>query len=246
MMAPRSGPASVATILTRRAIRTARELGQRLPDLLRADVRAAERIVSEPVNRELRVVQRERSRIAPLPRIGVTLDDRADRLSRCICTADFAHRNRHEGCCTGKEVASRIRHVFSISVGRTLVRLPCRALSETDCRCHNLCMAQLYSWGARALFIGPALGLSPHRNAVAVVAVGLEAPFELSWNTHDYRAAVPLCPDPAEHVAALARDSRRDGISVRRRLEQRLRAAAGASPRRAASARISTCGASSF
>ena len=62
-------------------------------------------------------------------------------------------------------------------------------------------MAQLYSWGARALFIGPALGLSPHRNAVAVVAIGLEAPFELSWNTHDYRrcrsALIP--PNTLQH-----------------------------------------------
>jgi AraC-like DNA-binding protein len=62
-------------------------------------------------------------------------------------------------------------------------------------------MAQLYSWGARALFIGPALGLSPHRNAVAVVAVGLEAPFELGWNTHDYRrcrsALIP--PNTLQH-----------------------------------------------
>jgi len=49
-------------------------------------------------------------------------------------------------------------------------------------------MPQLYSWGARALFIGPALGLSPHRNAVAVVAVGLDAPFTVSWNTRDYRS----------------------------------------------------------
>lgn len=40
--------------------------------------------------------------------------------------------------------------------------------------------SQLYSWGARALFIGPAFGLSPHRNAVAVLALGLDAPFELS------------------------------------------------------------------
>jgi len=48
-------------------------------------------------------------------------------------------------------------------------------------------MAQLYSWGARALFIGPAFGLSPHRNAVAVVALGLQAPFELARNTRDYR-----------------------------------------------------------
>ena len=65
-------------------------------------------------------------------------------------------------------------------------------------------MAQLYSWGARALFIGPALGLSPHRNAVAVVAVGLEAPFELSWNTHDYRrcrcALIP--PNTLQHFRA--------------------------------------------
>ena len=62
-------------------------------------------------------------------------------------------------------------------------------------------MAQLYSWGARALFIGPAFGLSPHRNAVAVVAIGLQAPFELSWNTRDYRrcrsALIP--PNTLQH-----------------------------------------------
>jgi AraC-like DNA-binding protein len=62
-------------------------------------------------------------------------------------------------------------------------------------------MPQLYSWGARALFIGPALGLSPHRNAVAVVAVGLEAPFAVSWDTHDYRrcrsALIP--PNTLQH-----------------------------------------------
>lgn len=62
-------------------------------------------------------------------------------------------------------------------------------------------MAQLYSWGARALFIGPALGLSPHRNAVAVVAVGLQAPFELSWDARDYRrcrsALIP--PNTLQH-----------------------------------------------
>src|SRR4051794_19452536 len=38
----------------------------------------------------------------------------------------------------------------------------------------------LFSWGARALYIGPALGLSAHRNAVAVLAVGLDAQFALS------------------------------------------------------------------
>jgi AraC-like DNA-binding protein len=63
-------------------------------------------------------------------------------------------------------------------------------------------MAQLYSWGARALFIGPAFGLSPHRNAVAVVAIGLQAPFELAWNTRDYRrcrsALIP--PNTLQHL----------------------------------------------
>jgi AraC-like DNA-binding protein len=62
-------------------------------------------------------------------------------------------------------------------------------------------MAQLYSWGARALFIGPAFGLSPHRNAVAVVAIGLQAPFDLSWNERDYRrcrsALIP--PNTLQH-----------------------------------------------
>ena len=37
--------------------------------------------------------------------------------------------------------------------------------------------ATLVLWGARALYVGPALGLGAHRNAVAVVAVGLDAPF---------------------------------------------------------------------
>jgi AraC-like DNA-binding protein len=38
----------------------------------------------------------------------------------------------------------------------------------------------LCQWGARALYIGPAFGLSPHRNAVAVLAVGLDGPFDLA------------------------------------------------------------------
>jgi AraC-like DNA-binding protein len=37
--------------------------------------------------------------------------------------------------------------------------------------------AQFYNWGARALFIGPSLNLAAHRNAVALVAVGLDAKF---------------------------------------------------------------------
>jgi hypothetical protein len=46
-------------------------------------MRAAQRIVAEPMNRELRVIERKRSRIAPLPGIGVPLDQRSDGFSRC-------------------------------------------------------------------------------------------------------------------------------------------------------------------
>ncbi len=35
----------------------------------------------------------------------------------------------------------------------------------------------LVLWGARAVYVGPALGLGAHRGAVAVVAVGLDGPF---------------------------------------------------------------------
>lgn len=43
------------------------------------------------------------------------------------------------------------------------------ALSKTGCR-----QPLLISWGARALYIGPAFKLAAHRNAVAVLAVGLD------------------------------------------------------------------------
>jgi AraC-like DNA-binding protein len=39
---------------------------------------------------------------------------------------------------------------------------------------------KLYLWGARTLFIGRALGLSAHRNAVAVLCAGIDAPFEIA------------------------------------------------------------------
>lgn len=32
-------------------------------------------------------------------------------------------------------------------------------------------------WGARALYVGPAFDLSPHRSAVAVLAIGIDGPF---------------------------------------------------------------------
>jgi AraC-like DNA-binding protein len=60
----------------------------------------------------------------------------------------------------------------------------------------------LFSWGARALFVGPALGLTPHRNAVAVIALGLDAPFELRAQSRGYRrcrcALIP--PNTLQHL----------------------------------------------
>jgi AraC-like DNA-binding protein len=43
----------------------------------------------------------------------------------------------------------------------------------------------LVSWGARALYVGPGFGLSPHRNAVAVLAVGLDGPLEVAEDARD-------------------------------------------------------------
>lgn len=40
--------------------------------------------------------------------------------------------------------------------------------------------ARLWAWGARVLYVGPTLNLSAHRNAVAVLAMGLDAPFEVA------------------------------------------------------------------
>ena len=43
----------------------------------------------------------------------------------------------------------------------------------------------LVTWGARALYVGPAFGLSPHRNAVAVLAMGLGGPLEVAEHPCD-------------------------------------------------------------
>src|SRR5205814_5229992 len=57
-----------------------------------------------------------------------------------------------------------------------------RGFQETAAR--SASRARLYSWGAtwgaRALYVGPALGLSPHRNAVAVLALGLDGAFAVA------------------------------------------------------------------
>jgi AraC-like DNA-binding protein len=41
------------------------------------------------------------------------------------------------------------------------------------------------SWGARALYVGPGFDLSPHRNAVAVLAMGLDGPLEVAEDARD-------------------------------------------------------------
>jgi AraC-like DNA-binding protein len=60
-------------------------------------------------------------------------------------------------------------------------------LSETGCA------PLLLSWGTRALYLGPSLRLSAHRNAVAVLAVALEAPFELALDPRRPQAGHRRC-----------------------------------------------------
>jgi AraC-like DNA-binding protein len=47
---------------------------------------------------------------------------------------------------------------------------------------------RVFGWGARALYLGRALNLSPHRNSVGVLAIGVDAAFELAVDPR--RAAV--------------------------------------------------------
>ncbi len=54
--------------------------------------------------------------------------------------------------------------------------------------------ARLYFWGARALYLGPTLGLTPHRNAVAVLCTGALRDFEIASD-----------PDAAEPVYVACR-----------------------------------------
>lgn len=51
----------------------------------------------------------------------------------------------------------------------------------------------LVLWGARALYLGPALGLSAHRNAVAVLAVGLDAPFGVARDPSAPECGYRMC-----------------------------------------------------
>jgi AraC-like DNA-binding protein len=66
--------------------------------------------------------------------------------------------------------------------------------------------AKLIGWGARVLYLGPAFGLTPHRNATAVLAVGLDAPLEVADDPGErgtrYRSArsVLILPDSMHHL----------------------------------------------
>jgi AraC-like DNA-binding protein len=82
---------------------------------------------------------------------------------------------------------------------------------------------KLYLWGARTLFLGRALGLSAHRNAVAVLCAGVDAPFDVARDPTDPEAGYLSCrtalipPNTLHHlrcgdrtVAFLYVDSRSD------------------------------------
>ena len=66
--------------------------------------------------------------------------------------------------------------------------------------------AKLLGWGARALYLGPAFGLTPHRNAAAVLAVGLDAALEVADDpadpATDYRStrSVLIMPNSLHHL----------------------------------------------
>jgi AraC-like DNA-binding protein len=66
--------------------------------------------------------------------------------------------------------------------------------------------AKLIGWGARVLYLGPAFGLTPHRNATAVLAVGLDGPLQVADDPSDcttrYRTArsVLILPNSVHHL----------------------------------------------
>jgi AraC-like DNA-binding protein len=65
---------------------------------------------------------------------------------------------------------------------------------------------KLLGWGARVLYLGPAFGLTPHRNATAVLAVGLDTALEVADDptdpATDYRSArsVLIMPNSLHHL----------------------------------------------
>ena len=66
--------------------------------------------------------------------------------------------------------------------------------------------AKLIGWGPRVLYLGPAFGLTPHRNATAVLAVALDGKLEVAGDPADpdglYRSArsVLIPPNTLHHL----------------------------------------------
>jgi len=66
--------------------------------------------------------------------------------------------------------------------------------------------AQLMHWGARVLYLGPAFGLTPHRNATAVLAVALDGAIGVADDPADgdtsYRStrSVLILPNSLHHL----------------------------------------------
>ena len=54
-------------------------------------------------------------------------------------------------------------------------------------------LPMLVSWGTRAVYLGPGLQLPAHRNAVAVLALALEAPMRVALDPHDAARGFRLC-----------------------------------------------------
>ncbi|OYY75757.1 MAG: hypothetical protein B7Y43_18230 [Sphingomonas sp. 28-62-20] len=96
--------------------------------------------------------------------------------------------------------------------------------------------------GARAIYIGPCLALSPHRNAVATLAIALAMPFEIAWpqtpdRPTETRQIALIPPNTLHHLIAagpmmfvyldaLADDQRTIGACIGSRPEELARIAA--------------------
>src|SRR5262247_3417981 len=79
--------------------------------------------------------------------------------------------------------------------GATVIELACgggypitRALETAGLQVWQGAMVKLFFWGARALYLGPAAGLSPHRNAVAVLCAGVHDTFGIARDPRRPRA----------------------------------------------------------
>jgi AraC-like DNA-binding protein len=99
---------------------------------------------------------------------------------------------------------------------------------------------RLYSWGARALYLGPALGLSPHRNAVAVLGIGLDAPFDVAIDPTNVSVGNRRCrtvlipPNTLHHLVGTVGRFAFLYVDARSRDLDRLRSLAGEQTARAA------------